>query len=335
VSRRNRFVSERKHPFVLPSDPYEGLDLALVGRRIAEKRHLERLSLREAADQCGGISFSTLGRLERCEVPRPDLPSLARVLAWLDLTPSSLFAGTQPIRAHLRAQKRLDSTAAEAIASVVRTAQTHLSSEEPTAAEEAARHAGESYQRLRSSLRERFAMQFRSAIRIPVDAHLDPFSLQIQGVTVMSLTDIPEIDRTALSTLTDRYPHAWSAMTLPLNQADSAWLIIMNPKHTLERRRATLMEEICHILLGHHLTSISHMEGQTFRDYNDDQEADAYGLGAAILVPRRPLLARVEQGQAAKTIGAYFGVSEELVEYRIKITGAWYSYKLLQHVSKE
>jgi transcriptional regulator with XRE-family HTH domain len=320
---------------VPPTDPYEGLDLELLGRRIAEKRDREGLSLREAADQCGGISFSTLGRLERCEVPHPDLPSLARVLAWLGLTPSSLFAGAQPIRAHLRAQKRLDSSAAQAIASVVRTAQTRFSSEDPAGAAEAARHAGESYQRLRGSLRERFAVQFRNAIGVPVEQPLDPFSLQIQGITVMSLTDVPELDRTALSTLTDRSRHAWSAMTLPLDLAESAWLIIMNPMHTLERRRATLMEEICHILLGHHLTSFSHVEGQTFRDYNDDQEADAFGLGAAILVPRRPLLARVAQGQAAKTIGEHFGVSEELVQYRIKITGAWYSYKLLQHVSKE
>lgn len=217
----------------------------------------------------------------------------------------------------------------------MQTAQAHLSSETLPVADEASRPPADSYKRLRGSLRERFALQFRAAIKVPVDAPLDPFSLQIQDLTVMSLTDVPEIDATALVKLTERYQHTWSAMTLPLDQAESAWLIIMNPTHTRERQRATLMEEICHVLLGHHLTSISHVEGQTFRDYNDEQEADAYGLGAAILVPRRPLIGRVEQGQSAQTIGEHFGVSGKLVEYRIKLTGAWYPYKLLQHVSRE
>jgi Zn-dependent peptidase ImmA (M78 family) len=92
------------------------------------------------------------------------------------------------------------------------------------------------------------------------------------------------------------------------------------------------MEEICHVLLGHHLTTISHVEGQTFRDYNRDQETDAYGLGAATLVPKGELLSRVKRGESAELIARHFGVSDELVQYRIKVTGAWYEYKLQQHV---
>ena len=92
------------------------------------------------------------------------------------------------------------------------------------------------------------------------------------------------------------------------------------------------MEEICHILLGHQLTALSHVEGQTFRDYNRDQEQDAYGSGAAILIPRTTLIRRIENGELAETIAKHLGVSQELIEYRIKITGAWYQYKLRQHV---
>lgn len=93
------------------------------------------------------------------------------------------------------------------------------------------------------------------------------------------------------------------------------------------------MEEICHILLGHNLSTLSHIEGQTFRDHNKDQEADAFGLGAAILVPRPALLTHVRHEESAEAIAKHFGVSKELIEYRIKMTGAWYDYKLLQHVT--
>jgi len=107
---------------------------------------------------------------------------------------------------------------------------------------------------------------------------------------------------------------------------------VLNSAHTKERKRATLMEEICHILLGHNLSTLAHIEGQTFRDYNKEQETDAFGLGAAILVPKPALLNRVKRGQPADSIAKDFAVSKELIEYRIKMTGAWYEYKLLQDV---
>lgn len=50
------------------------------------------------------------------------------------------------------------------------------------------------------------------------------------------------------------------------------------------------MKEICHIRLGCRPTTISHIEGQSFRDYDNRQESDAFGLGAAILVPKSALL---------------------------------------------
>src|SRR2546428_12563321 len=96
------------------------LDYALLGKKIAEKRNATGVGLREAAEQCGGISYSTLSRFER-GTARPDLETLKRVVAWLGIPPSSLFMGIQPIRAHLRARKNLVSEVAAALADAVGT----------------------------------------------------------------------------------------------------------------------------------------------------------------------------------------------------------------------
>src|SRR5439155_6046611 len=87
----------------------------------------QRLGLREAAQQCGGISFSTLSRLER-GVAEPDLATIKRVPAWLDISASSLLMGQEPIRAHLRAQSQLQSATAQALAEAAIAAQKQYSS---------------------------------------------------------------------------------------------------------------------------------------------------------------------------------------------------------------
>jgi transcriptional regulator with XRE-family HTH domain len=312
----------------------DDIDLSALGEKIAAKRKREGLGLREAADQCGGVSYSTLSRMERGAV-KPDLETLQKIVTWLDIAASSLFRGAHPVRAHLRAQKNFGSVVAQALAEVVQVAQAtfYHSTSDPDGAEATARRAQEPYRKLRSAHRENLAVRLREMIKCPPDGALDPFTLEVTGVDVKRIDEIPGLSKRALAVLTGSHRGAWSAITLPLDDAESRWLIILNSTHTIERQRVTLMEEICHILLGHHLTSISHVEGQSFRDYNRDQETDAYGQGAAILLPREALLVRVRRGDSAEDIGEAFGVSQQLVEYRIKVTGGWYEYTLHQRVT--
>ena len=168
-------------------------------------------------------------RLEESEVPyNVDV---------VDLPLPALIQGTQlPIRAHLRAQRRLVSGAAASLAEIARAAQMRLyePAHDPDVGLEKPRSP---YRRLRHVPRERLAADFRRAIDWKLDDPLD-----------------------------------------------------------------------------------------------ETQEKDAYALGAAILSPRDPLAERIQRGESAELIAQHFGVSHQLVEYRIKVTGAWYECQLLQHV---
>ena len=88
------------------------------------------------------------------------------------------------------------------------------------------------------------------------------------------------------------------------------------------------MEEYCHVLLGHEMTQLTFQEGVAFRDYQDGQEEEAYAIGAAILVPQQAVRRRLLNKEPAEGIARHFGVSRELIEFRIKRLRLWFLYKL-------
>ena len=92
------------------------------------------------------------------------------------------------------------------------------------------------------------------------------------------------------------------------------------------------MEEICHVFLGHKPSRLAietrDKHGKVIaRDYNHAIEEEAYSTGAAALVPYRSLKRFVEEGKTAAQIARHFNVSRALVEFRIKISRLWDSYK--------
>src|SRR5690606_31147 len=120
----------------------------------------------------------------------------------------------------------------------------------------------------------------------------------------------------------------WSGGAASLPLPDGRRLIILNPTHGRNRHNATLMEEICHVFLGHKPSRLA-IEKKTkdgrviARDYNPEIEEEAYGTGAAALVPYIALKKFVEDGKSSAEIARHFGVSRALVEYRIKISRLW------------
>jgi hypothetical protein len=124
----------------------------------------------------------------------------------------------------------------------------------------------------------------------------------------------------------------WSGGAASQPLPDGRKLIILNPTHGKNRHRATLMEEVCHVFLGHKASRLAikrrDKQGNVIaRDYNQDIEEEAYGTGAAALVPFLALRRYVEAGKTSAEIARHFGVSRALVEFRIKVSKLWDAYK--------
>ena len=72
------------------------------------------------------------------------------------------------------------------------------------------------------------------------------------------------------------------------------------------------------------------MDGLRMRGYDKKQEHEACGVGAAALLPWTVFFPAINRGMAVDELAEQFEVSPQLVEYRIKITGAHALYRARQ-----
>ena len=173
---------------------------------------------------------------------------------------------------------------------------------------------------------ERVGLRIRGFAGVSIEGPLDPFSLaEFVKIQVIEPSQVGGLSPLVLAELNGRSSSRWSAVTLGL--PDGWQLCILNPTHNSERQRASLMEEITHVVLGHEPTRIVTGEGGiAYRGYNALNEQVAYGVGAAALVPYAALLQGLGDGKKPEKIARQYGVSIPLVLYRIKITMLWTLY---------
>ena len=193
---------------------------------------------------------------------------------------------------------------------------------------------------------ELYALGLRDFAGVNGEQPLDPFALaEFAKLLVVDFDQIDGLSPEARQHLLGEGADQWSggACSRPL---PNGWkLVILNPAHGPQRNRATLMEEVAHVFLGHkpnRLAIISDDSSATkraanknkdsakqtlARDYNHNDEEAAYAVGAAALIPYAALRRFVRAGRRADQIASHFRVSRQLVEYRIKVAHLWPEYK--------
>jgi hypothetical protein len=163
---------------------------------------------------------------------------------------------------------------------------------------------------------------------------LDPFKLaKYAKLLVVAYDQIePLLTEETKKHLIGEGKDMWSGGAASQPLPDGRKLIILNPTHGKNRHRATLMEEVCHVFLGHKPSRLAikrkDKQGKIVaRDYNADIEEEAYGTGAAALIPYLALKRYIAEGKTSAEIARHFGVSRALVEFRIKVSKLWDLYK--------
>jgi len=165
------------------------------------------------------------------------------------------------------------------------------------------------------------------------DAPLDPFALaRFANLLVVDFEQIKGLSPATREHLLGAGADEWSGGACSRALPDGTKIIILNPQQGYRRRNATLMEEICHVFLGHtpnRLAIVGANQGgsATARDYQRADEEAAYGTGAAALVPFSSLRRSVLNNRSADEIARHFRVSRQLVEYRLKVTRLWGLYQ--------
>lgn len=186
---------------------------------------------------------------------------------------------------------------------------------------------------------ELHALGFRDFARVGPGAPLNPFRLaKFANLVVIDFDQIKGLSAKNREHLLGSAAEEWSGGACSHPLPDGRRIVILNPNHGRMRTHATLMEEISHVFLGHQPTRLKIVRedssGRTVsRDYRKTDEEAAYGTGAAALVPFSGLRKLLLEGQTSVQIARHFRVSRELIEYRLKVTRLWSTYKAA-HLSK-
>ena len=179
------------------------------------------------------------------------------------------------------------------------------------------------------------ALALRDFAQVRESEPLDPFALaHYARLLVVDFDQVEGLTDESREHLLGHAANQWSGGACA-NPLPNGWrIVILNPTHGRRRNRATLMEEICHVFLGHKANRLAVIgrdkRGRTMaREYNEANEEAAYAIGAAALVPYAALRRFVLGGKTSLEMARHFRVSRELVEYRLKVTRLWAGYRKL------
>jgi Zn-dependent peptidase ImmA (M78 family) len=169
---------------------------------------------------------------------------------------------------------------------------------------------------------EETSLQFRKQLRVSALGPLDPFQLAGHlGVVLKTPHDFPKLANATRAHLLGEGAACWSAFTITSGRRP---LIVYNPTHSPARNASDLMHELAHIILGHRPAKMflsAGASGIPLRSHDREQEDEAAWLAGCLLLPRPALLAigkgRMPQSEAC----AKFGVSHDLLNYRLNVSG--------------
>jgi Zn-dependent peptidase ImmA (M78 family) len=168
---------------------------------------------------------------------------------------------------------------------------------------------------------ERTAASIRRDLGLAAHQPLDVRSLAaFLEVQLKTPNEVSGIPTDVLDQLLVHDPSGWSAVSLTLG--DRA-VIIYNPRHSAARQASDIAHELSHFILSHEPAKlvVSPDGRMVMRSYNSKQEEEANWLAWSMLAPREALLYAARQRMPNSEIARIYGVSEALIEYRLKITG--------------
>ena len=97
--------------------------------------------------------------------------------------------------------------------------------------------------------------------------------------------------------------------------------IVFNPLMPETRRNSDIAHEVSHIVLDHRLSRLERLGDVAFLSCDKQQEEEAAWLSGCLLLPRFALVHDLTRGMPSKAIARNRVLSEDMVDYRRRVTG--------------
>ena len=178
---------------------------------------------------------------------------------------------------------------------------------------------------------ERIARGVRSEMGLNAAKSVAPEDLaSLLGIEVRAGDEL--VPRERFRELERIQPESFSACTL--RPSPERVVVVYNPLSARSRRSSDLAHELAHILLDHELSRLERLGDVTFFSCHAIQEEEAGWLSGCLLLPRALLLAEVRRGTSAKEIAKKCGISEQMAQYRLNVTGVLRQKRAIQKKSR-
>jgi len=165
---------------------------------------------------------------------------------------------------------------------------------------------------------DRLAVEIREKVGM---SPIDPLDIdaicQTMDVCVIEMTSLP----CDVSELCGKDNNCFSAM---LVYAGMKLAIVHNDTHHPHRQRSNICHELSHCFLGHKACQLLNDNGN--RTHDGDMEAEANYLAGALLMPREAAVHVLKNGLLASARPIY-GISRQMLDYRMRVTGAHKIYE--------
>ena len=164
----------------------------------------------------------------------------------------------------------------------------------------------------------RIAVGLRTQENLAAYAPIDTYALAERvGIAVSPLTEFAESHPEAVSQLVGNSA-AFSALLL--SDGDGRRTAILNDTHSISRQNSSIAHEVAHALLAHPLEVLS--VRVDCREFDGDLEAEANCLAGCILIPNEAAWRVVGSGMDLDSAQKLYGVSRQMLEYRLNVSGA-------------
>lgn len=177
------------------------------------------------------------------------------------------------------------------------------------------------------SLQMRREVSLKRTDPLPADALATYMEVQL-----LTPRDIPRVPAQTLDVLTRSERFSWYALAV---SADGHDAVIYNPAQSAGRRSSDIMHELSHLLIGHApSTVLLTPDGETaLRTFDRQQEDEANWLAGCLLLPRPALIHIVQSGWAHEDALERYFVSQDLLDFRLNVTGVRSQMRRNQHKS--
>ena len=166
---------------------------------------------------------------------------------------------------------------------------------------------------------ERLSKDIWAGMRLTPDDRMDAVKLAEHVGCIVRPADAL-VDMAKLEELYRIQDDAFFACTFELPR--SRFAVVFNPLMSERRRNSDVAHEVAHIVLGHSLSRLARLGDLAFLTCDRQQEEDAAWLSGCLLLPRFALINDLRKRRNSATIATSRMLSREMVDYRVRVTGA-------------